>query len=330
MDGAADRARHRGDRVGVTAERRGQQAGLPRVSGHGAEHGERGGHRLLGGQAGADKRVDHLGRLGLRPPGDRPGAEERIGHRGLDRSRPAGRPADAGRDVRARHPVTALGTQRGGGDRCVGRRRDPLGPGGGRTAQAGADRRGHGGSPGQRHRRVVGDEAGLLHRVDQGPQVVRRDREADRGDAHRRPVGVAGTAGLFRRGARQHRVDRAAGGRAEQVERPARGHVALPGDQAVRQFARVHPAGQQQAAEQDRLLGVVGDGAGRHARGDRVPGRGGLEPGQQRPPAVDDLLPGQHLRGHAERVADRQAVQGAPGPVSFAARMDTEDMEDIP
>ena len=82
-----------------------------------------------------------------------------------------------------------------------------------------------------------------------------------------------------------------------------------------RELARVYPAGQQQAAEQDGLLGVVGDRAGRHAGGDRVPGRRGLEAGEQRAPALGDLPPGQQLRRHAERVADRQAVERAPGPV---------------
>jgi hypothetical protein len=42
---------------------------------------------------------------------------------------------------------------------------------------------------------------------------------------------------------------------------------------------------------------------------------GGLEAGQQRTPAVYDLLAGQQLRRHAEGVADREPVQRASGPV---------------
>src|SRR5450756_2147810 len=76
-----------------------------------------------------------------------------------------------------------------------------------------------GSGAGQRHRRVVRDEARLLHGVGQRRQVARSDHDADRGDPHRRPVRIAARAGLLRRGARQYRVDRAAGGRAEQVKR---------------------------------------------------------------------------------------------------------------
>jgi hypothetical protein len=68
----------------------------------------------------------------------------------------------------------------------------------------------------------------------------------------------------------------------------------------------------EQPAQQDRLLGVVGDTAGRHARGDGMTGRGGLEAGQERAPAIADLRPGQHLRRHAQRVANRQPVQRTP------------------
>ncbi len=61
--GAADRAGHRGDRVAVPAQRRGHPAGQPGVVRGGRQHGERGGHRLLGGQAGADQPVHHVQRL---------------------------------------------------------------------------------------------------------------------------------------------------------------------------------------------------------------------------------------------------------------------------
>jgi hypothetical protein len=117
-------------------------------------------------------------------------------------------------------------------------------------------------------------------------------------------------AGCLRRRARQHGGERAPGRGAEQVERAAGGHVALPADQGVGQLARVDDAApaDQQPAEQDRLLGVIGDRPGRQARGDRVPGRTGLEAVQQPAPARHDLGAGEQLRGHAERIADRQPV----------------------
>ena len=208
--------------------------------------------------------------------------------------------------------MAAFRAQPGGADRGLGHRRDAAG-----AADAGADRGGHGGGAGQRHRRVMRDEARLLHRVDQRPRVVRRGLDADRGDPHRCPVGVAVDAGLLRRGAGEHRGDRAPGGGTEEIERPAFGHAMLPGDQGGRQFAWVDGASHQQAAKQHGLLGVVGDGAGRHPGRDRVPGRRGLEAGKHRAPALRDLPAGKQLRGHAKSVADRQAVQSAPGPVRF-------------
>src|SRR5262249_34136981 len=63
--GAADRTGHRGDRVAVTAQGRGEAAGQPRVAGDGGRDGERGGHRFLGGQAGAHQPVHDAGYLVL-------------------------------------------------------------------------------------------------------------------------------------------------------------------------------------------------------------------------------------------------------------------------
>ena len=211
--GAADGAGHRGDRVAVAAQRRGQQAGPPRVVGHGAEHRERGGHRLLGGQAGADERVDHLG--------------------GLRGRRPATRPAAHSMRAATSAPATQWPRWRRAGRRPPPRRSPPR-----RVGRACAPstpalhRGGHGGGAGQRHRRVVRDEARLCTASTRAARSSAGDRDADRGDPHRRAVGVARGARLLRRGAREHRLDRAAGGRAEQVERPAGGHVAFPGDQA--------------------------------------------------------------------------------------------------
>jgi hypothetical protein len=69
----------------------------------------------------------------------------------------------------------------------------------------------------------------------------------------------------------------------------------------------------QEPAEQDGLLGIVGDRPGGHPGGDGVAGRGGLEAAQERTPAIAYLLTGEHLGGHAERIAYRQPVQRTPG-----------------
>jgi hypothetical protein len=148
---------------------------------------------------------------------------------------------------------------------------------------------------------------------DQGsrPFDARRDVGArDPVAAFRAQPGVARGPRLLRRGPGEHRLDRAAGGGAEQVKRTACGHVTLPGDERGREFAGIDPAGEQQAAEQDSLLGVVGDRPGGHPGRDRMPGRGRLEPGEQRSPQCGDLPPAQQLRGHAERITDRQTIQG--------------------
>ena len=118
------------------------------------------------------------------------------------------------------------------------------------------------------------------------------DRDADRGDAHRGAVRVARGAGLLRRDAGQDRLDRALGGRAEEVERPAGGHLAFPGDQGGGELAGVDRAVAEKPAQQDRLLGVVGDRARGQAGRDRVAGRGGLEAGEQGAPAFGYLRRG--------------------------------------
>jgi len=50
-------------------------------------------------------------------------------------------------------------------------------------------------------------------------------------------------------------------------------------------------AGDQHLGEDDRLLGVVGHLPGRHSCGDGVPGWRRLEPAEQRPVGLDDLVP---------------------------------------
>jgi hypothetical protein len=109
---------------------------------------------------------------------------------------------------------------------------------------------------------------------------VQSHGDANRGDAHGGAVGGAGGARFLGRDAGQDGGDGALGRGAEQIERAARGHVALPADQGSGQLAwvdRTLPL-DQQPAKQDGLLGVVGDRARGQARGDRVAGGAGSKP----------------------------------------------------
>src|SRR5580692_2788236 len=96
--GTADGTGHRGDRVAVAAQRRREAAGQPGIAGDGGGDRERGGHRLLSGEAGAHQPVH--------------GAENLVLRQACDQ---AGGPGDPRRDVRARGPVPAAGRARGGG-----------------------------------------------------------------------------------------------------------------------------------------------------------------------------------------------------------------------
>jgi hypothetical protein len=120
----------------------------------------------------------------------------------------------------------------------------------------------------------------------------------------------------LRRGAGQDGGDGALGRGAEEVERAACRHIAFPADQGLGQLTGIDYAIalDQEPAEQNGLLGVVGDRSGRHARRDRVPGRGGLEAVQQAAPPIAYLLTRKQLRGHAKGIAYRQAVKRASRP----------------
>src|SRR6516165_4887684 len=140
--GAAYRAGHRGDRVAVPAEGRGEAAGQPGVTRDGGGDRERGGHRFLGGQARAHQPVH--------------GVEDLVLGQARDQ---AGGPRDPGRHVRARDPVPAAGRARGGRHGAADRagQRVPV--------DARTYRRGHGGGTGQCHPGVVGQPAGRDHPV---------------------------------------------------------------------------------------------------------------------------------------------------------------------
>ena len=69
----------------------------------------------------------------------------------------------------------------------------------------------------------------------------------------------------------------------------------------------------EESAKEDDLLGVVGDRPGGHARGDGVARRGWFEAVDLSAPAFGDLTAGEHLGGHAQRIADGQSIQHASG-----------------
>ena len=82
----------------------------------------------------------------------------------------------------------------------------------------------------------------VLARIDKYIAGRRAPDDADRRDAHRGAVGAAGRAGLVQGHAGQDGGDGALGGRAEEIEGAAFGHVVLPADQGRGQFVGVDRA----------------------------------------------------------------------------------------
>ena len=98
---------------------------------------------------------------------------------------------------------------------------------------AGRDHRRHGRSAGNAQAGVMGDLARLDHRLDKPPRVADIGGDAHRGDAHGRAIGGAVAPGFFRGMAGEDHVDRALGGRPEQVLGAFGAHVCFPIDQAL-------------------------------------------------------------------------------------------------
>src|SRR3569833_2405459 len=171
--GAGDRSRDGRDRVAVAPEGRGEQARPPRVVGVHREHGDRGRHGLLGGEARAHEAVD-VGGGRLRGP---------VRHQ-------LARPPDAGGDVGGGDPVTAADPGGGRLLRAPGGllHAGPVEPGAGR----GGDRRG----AGEGDARVVRHPAGLHAAVAQRAGITAAG-DADRGDPHGGAVGVPVAARLL-------------------------------------------------------------------------------------------------------------------------------------
>jgi len=111
-------------------------------------------------------------------------------------------------------------------------------------------------------------------------------------------------------------IDGALGRRAQQVLGAFGAHSRFPVDQASRKYARLDRAlaFHQQLADEDRLLGVIGDGAGGHVRCDGLVGVGIFQAGDGTE-ARPDLLATQRLGGHAQGIAQRQTVEGAEGTI---------------
>ena len=149
-------------------------------------------------------------------------------------------------------------------------------------------------------------------------RILRRHRDTDRGDAHRRAVCGPCPAHAQRVLARAHALEGRLRGGAQQVERPALDHRILPGQQCVGELARVQrhatrggtPASYQEGSNQQRLLRVICDRPGRHPR--RVGLRGvPIHEAGNAPVHRADLRRRHRLRRHAQRVSESQASQGA-------------------
>ena len=278
----------------VAAQRGAQQAGPPRIGGHRGQHRERGRRRFLGGQAGAGQRVDQLRRPPPRP-GPRPGLAAHS-MRVLPRPRPppsARGPAAsrAARDrpvaVAARVPApdtpapTAAATAPAPASAMPGVVRDaarPRPPG--RPASTAdrsmARRSGAEGVAGVRGRRGRKGPTGAEGAEGAGGgSRVAIPRGAMRMAA---PLGAApgGACFLRRRGqaGRPRRAwsrDRAGRGSRERPCRAPR----RPGRSPVRSGSTAPWPATRSLAQQDGLLGVVGDGTRRgRSGGDGVPGPG--------------------------------------------------------
>ena len=200
---AQDRARDRADRVGVPADVGGVQEGAR--GGVAREQRESHGDRLCRGDGCA-----HL-------------LDEALQGRGRGVGDQLHRPARRRHDVRVGGPCAALGQ---GIDVCErlpqqgrhvrSRRSIPV------------DTHGHG----RRHEgsrlealvRCVRDLTGRPDGIRKGLGIGRRDRNADRGDAHRRAVRGARSAHAQRVLARPHALEGRLRGGAQQVERPALDH----------------------------------------------------------------------------------------------------------
>ena len=111
----------------------------------------------------------------------------------------------------------------------------------------------------------MGDHAGGVDGVGQELRPREGEGDADRGHPHGGAVGGARTAGGAGVGAGADPLQGELGGRAQQVKGAARPHAILPGEECVGEAEGVDAAaaGDEELGDQEGLLGVVGDGAGR-------------------------------------------------------------------
>ena len=246
---------------------------------------ERGRHRLLRGDAGADELVDVVERV--------------------ERQRPLNPARDIGTGDVPRKPGAARrGLNAHRQRRVHAHAVQPSGHGGGDRRRAG-----------DRDARAVRQAAGLSDPLQQRLQGRTRRSDPDRGDPHRGAVGVSPAAGVLHV-ARREALERPARRRAEQVERAGGEHPLLPRHQRESERALVDdPAAVDQRAGDDHgLVGVVRDPARGQPGADLVLVRPRLEAGQAAV-ARGDALAREQLRRHPERVADRQPVERAEGAV---------------
>ena len=148
--------------------------------------------------------------------------------------------------------------------------------------------------------------AGLDDNVDEAVDRVMGEDDADRRDAHRRPIGGAGPPGEIGGDALRRQREGFARRRPEQICRTGGDHAIFPGEKLVGEDFRIDmpPSFNQQPSENHRLIGVVGHAACRHAAADGIVFRAGLEVAQNAV-ALGDQIARQVLGRHAQCVADR-------------------------
>ena len=95
---------------------------------------------------------------------------------------------------------------------------------------------------------------------------IQGEGDAHWGHPHRGAVGGALPTGAARVGAGAHLLEGVLGGGPQQVERAAGAHVVLPGQEGLGEVARIDVAAavNEEAGQDEGLLGVVRDAARRH------------------------------------------------------------------
>ena len=165
---------------------------------------------------------------------------------------------------------------------------------------------------------VMGDQAGVVNGP--GQSVVRGTQgegDAHRGYSHGGAVGGALPTGAARVSTGAHPLQGELGGGTQQVQGAAGAHVVLPGQEGIGEpvGADVTAAVDDEAGQDEGLLGVIRDAACRHRGGDGLLGHSAAQAGDGAV-VLADLLRAHGLGGHAQRVAEGQTGQRPQGALA--------------